>query len=98
MAEDILSAFNSSDIFSSVWENMPPEIMQNITKLLSIAKIILILIIIYWIVIIIGRILGLRNAGNIKKIEKNVEEINQKISAIFEKKSKKKADKPDEKK
>ncbi|MEK6850437.1 MAG: hypothetical protein AABX85_02600 [Nanoarchaeota archaeon] len=84
------------NLVSSIWQSMPNYLSDKITLLFDIGKILLIIIIIYFIIKIISQIIKLKDSRNLSKIANQVSEINQKISSFLERqKSKEKPQKLD---
>ena len=77
------------NLISSIIQSLPQSVVDKISFVVDLSKILLIIIIIYLIVIIISKIVKFRDSSNLAKIAKNVEEINQKLSS---KSSRKKRD------
>ncbi|MFA5259394.1 MAG: hypothetical protein WC979_04490 [Candidatus Pacearchaeota archaeon] len=69
-------------------KDLPPELLGNITSLITIIKTIGIVVIIYLIFWVINSIVAMIQNRRIKKIYKNVNEINKKLDILL-KKSKK---------
>jgi len=76
---------NAGDIANKVVTNMPPAFQDNILFILNIIKAIGIAFLIYLIFIIIRAIVQIGSARRIKKISKNVEEINNKLDLLVHK-------------
>jgi len=70
---------NTSDIYNSIWNSIPREFLDKINLLFNIGKIIAILIIVYFALLIIGKIsvfiFGNRESRILKKISRQLEEI-----------------------
>ncbi len=70
---------NTSDIYNSIWNSIPKEFLDKINLLLNIGKIVAILIIVYFALLIIGKIFvfifGNRESRILKKISGQLEEI-----------------------
>lgn len=81
--------FSVQDLASSFWNSAPPEIIEKIALLLNLGKFLAILIVIYFIIIIISRLLNWRDSFNISKIAKNTEEIKENIHLFVKSKRKK---------
>lgn len=77
---NVAGKINLSDVFSSI---------PGISTLLNIAKIAGVVVIIYIVFLIIKVILGIGSALRMRKLAKNVEEINRKMDMLVGKKSKK---------
>ena len=85
---------NSSEIFSSAWSSLPPELLDKMNLLFTIGKVILILTLLYLVIVIIVQLMKFRDSSNLSIIAKQTTEINEKLSLLLEHKSKKpKADK-----
>ena len=72
---------NSSQIYNSIWDSIPQPLMDNFYFLLNLGKIILIFAIIYVIVLIFIKIIGLLFGSKETKMLKS---INSKLGEILE--------------
>ncbi|MBX4196568.1 hypothetical protein KW805_03195 [Candidatus Pacearchaeota archaeon] len=77
---------NSSQLAAGFWDSIPPAAMEKVYAIFSVAKIVLIIVGIYFLILIITKIFRLRDSHNLKMIEKNVEEINEKLSLLEKRK------------
>ena len=77
---------NTSGVFSELWKSMPPELVQKISSLMDIGKIVLIVLLIYFLIKIILLLMKLRDSSNLSVIATNVKEINSKVDSILHKK------------
>lgn len=77
---------DQQNILSSLVQSLPQSILDKISFVVDLSKILLIIVIIYLILVIISKIMKLRDSSNLSKIAKNVEEINQKLSKPSRKK------------
>tara|TARA_Y100000034_G_C6813761_1_gene365931 strand:+ start:578 stop:913 length:336 start_codon:yes stop_codon:yes gene_type:complete len=73
---------NPNDLASSFWQNAPPELLTKWISLLDIGKIAGIVIIAYFIILIIARILKFRDSRNIRLIKNAVISIEKKLDAL----------------
>ena len=78
----------SSNILSNLIGTVSPELSQKISLVLNTSLVALGIVMVYFIVLIISKILGWRNAKNLRKISENVEEINNKLDRFLSKKKK----------
>jgi len=79
-------AINASEIGKSMFANLPPQLVGSLSTLMTILKAVGIVFLIYLIFLIIKSITAIRTNSIIKKISRNVEEINQKLDLIVKKK------------
>ncbi len=79
---DIIPGLNTSDIFQGVWASMPPQFSSGIGLMLTLAKAIGIIFIIYLVFLVIQSIVRIREALRMKSMANNIEEINQKLSIL----------------
>ncbi|MBI5804138.1 hypothetical protein HY450_02750 [Candidatus Pacearchaeota archaeon] len=81
---------NSTEIASSFIGALPPKLMERVFVMVDIAKILLVIFIIYFLVVIFSKILSSiaerNNSKNLKRILLNVEEINHKLGKPHKKK------------
>jgi hypothetical protein len=73
------------NLVGSIWQSMPSYLSDKLSIMFDIGKILLIIIIIYFIIKIISQIFKLRDSRNLNKIADQVSEINNKISLFLEK-------------
>ena len=70
---------NTSDIYNSIWKSIPKEFLDKIDLLFNIGKIIAILIVVYFALLIIGKIFififGNRESRILKRISGQLDEI-----------------------
>jgi len=70
---------NLTELYNSFWKSLPKELLDNIDFLLSIGKIVMIFVAIYFILLLIGMILkwifGSRESRNLKRISEQLDEI-----------------------
>lgn len=81
MAE-IIPGLDAAAFGQIIWGSMPPSILNNISFLLSTAKAIGVLFIVYLAFLIVKAIIQTRQALRIKAIAANVESINQKLDTL----------------
>ena len=79
-------SLNASQIYSSAWKSMPPELLDNLNFALYLGKIILFLAIAYLVVVILVKILGFflkfRDTKILKDISEGIQESNKKLVDI----------------
>ncbi|MBX4211880.1 hypothetical protein KW787_00280 [Candidatus Pacearchaeota archaeon] len=85
---DIGTLVNGSQLAAGFWQSIPSEAMNKLYSLFGVAKILLLIVAVYFIILIITKIMRLRDSRNLSLIEKNVEQINEKLSALDRKKKK----------
>ena len=71
---------NQTEILTSIWSSLPPEVFNRIILLLDITKWLLIAWIVYLLISLIVKILSLRNTKLLSSIEHAVTDINIKLS------------------
>ena len=76
-----------SNVTSGLWNNFSPAIMDKISPLFTVFKALGIAVIIYILFLIIKSILSWRDHSRLKKISRNVEQINNKLDVLTKKKS-----------
>lgn len=85
-APELGADINTSQIYSGLWENLPPVIMEKIDFILNLGIWLLGAGIAYFIVLflikIIGFFSGLRKEKNIRKISDNLEITNKRLEEI----------------
>ena len=87
MAENISMALgNFQDIFSSAFSTIADKFQNQISIILTLSKILLIVMLIYFIILIIAKIFRIRESMNMKNISIKVSEIDDKMSLLLEKK------------
>lgn len=84
---DIFSVVNTSEIGEGIVGELLPPILDKISPLITIFKAVGIAVFVYIIFLIIKAFLGWRTASKIRKIDKNVAEINKKLDLLVKKKS-----------
>ncbi|MEI6850069.1 MAG: hypothetical protein WCK29_03445 [archaeon] len=70
-----------TNILSSIIQALPASVTDKLSFLIDISKILMIVLIIYFVILIISKIFKLRDSFNLSNIAKNVEEINEKLSS-----------------
>lgn len=89
MALDLGSAgINSSFSISELMQQALAPFAGKIDFLLTLSKILLIIAIIYFIILIISKLMKIRDSKNLSTIEDNVKSINDKLSLLTDKKVK----------
>lgn len=79
---DIFSVVNTSEIGEGIVGELLPPILDKISPLITIFKAVGIAVLVYIIFLIIKAFLGWRTASKIRKIDKNVEQINRKLDVL----------------
>lgn len=87
MAETLLVNESSSEIARLFWENMPFQFNSGLSTMLTLAKTIGVVFLIYLVFLIIKSIVNIRQALRMKLIAKNVEEINKKLDLLVKSKT-----------
>jgi hypothetical protein len=95
---DVGRLINPGDLASSFWQNAPPELLTKWLSLLDIGKIAGVVIIVYFVVLIIARILKFRDSRNIRLIKNEVMAINRKFDSLVRKPEKKESKEKSKKK
>lgn len=75
-------SINATETTSNLLENISPILMDKLSPLITILKAIGILVLIYIIFLVIRALLRLRDSSRLKKISKNVAEINDKLDIL----------------
>ena len=86
MAENISAFSDIGQVFSSVGASIVDKFSDQIYFVIFLGKILTIILIIYFVILIISKLMNLRDSHNIKLIALNVKEINDKLSQLIEKK------------
>lgn len=76
--------------WSEIWQAMPSSLTNGLNWTVKIGEILLVLVIIYFIILIITKLMKIRDSHNLSVIAAQVSEINQKLSFITDKKALKK--------
>lgn len=76
---------NSSEIGKNIAENLPPQLISSLSTLMTILKAVGIVFLIYIIFLIISALFRLRDSARLKKLARNVQEINDKMNLLVEK-------------
>lgn len=84
-----LSLVDVKEILSSFLSSLSEPLQDKLILLIGLSKILLVLAIIYFLLLIISKIYSIRDSRNLRKISKNTEEINEKLSLLVGKKRKK---------
>ena len=82
MAPPLLVNESTSEIMKLFWENMPFQFSSGIFTILTLAKTIGVVFLIYLVFLIIKSIVNIRQAIRMKTIAKNVEDINHKLDLL----------------
>ncbi len=80
-------AINASEIGNAILGALPPQILDSVPFLITLLKIVGIAILAYILFLIISVLFRIKESFRMKKILKNVEEINRKLDLIVKKKS-----------
>ena len=78
----------SLNLLSELINSLSPEINSRLSSILNLSKIAVIFFIIYIIVLIITKILSIRNSFYLRKIKENIEDITRKLDLILKNKRK----------
>ena len=79
-----LEAMDPSEIYSSMWNSLPPEMVSKIDSLFQLGTILLSAIIIYFIVLLLIKIFGsIFGAKRLKRISKSLDTTNEKLEEII---------------
>lgn len=78
------------EVIKSVIDNLPPEVLGNITSLINIFKALGIIFIIYIMFLIAKGYFDIRRTLLLKKMNQNLNEINEKLSKLLELRNKRK--------
>jgi len=73
---------------ANIVQALPQQLIDKLSLLIDIGKILAIITIVYFIILIISKIWGMRDSRNIRKIATSVAEINSKLSILTEKRQK----------
>ncbi len=68
--------------WSDMWNSLPTSLIGELNFIINLSKIALIIIIIYFVILIISKLMSIRNSNNISKIASQVVEINNKLSLL----------------
>jgi len=72
---------------SSIWNSIPQQITDKLDLLIKLGEILTIIIIVYFLILIISKLMSLKDSHNLSTIAQQVTEINEKLS-VRRKKSK----------
>lgn len=88
MANEIpqIGQINTKEIIQVVTQNLPPEIIANISFLITILKTLGIIFIVYLIFMIINIIINIRRNLMIKKMYEKINELDKKLDKVLKKK------------
>ncbi len=75
---------NSSDLFSGVFENLPPELANKISFITDLSKWILIATLVYLVILIIQKLMKIRESYRFKIMADSLAEINKKMDKVIE--------------
>ena len=87
---DNSSSLTSGDLARALFSNLPPNLMDGMSFLISLGKAIGIAVLVYVVFLIVRTILQIRYNLRFKYLVKNVEEINNKMDNLIGKKIKRK--------
>tara|TARA_Y100000310_G_scaffold338341_1_gene427707 strand:+ start:1045 stop:1338 length:294 start_codon:yes stop_codon:yes gene_type:complete len=76
---------NSTEITSGLWQSLEPLLLDKLSPLITIFKAVGIAILIYVVFLIIRALFRWKMVSKIKKISKDVSEINQKLDLLIKK-------------
>ena len=98
MVNEVLNLQIIPSLFPEIINQLPPELAGNLGNLITILKAVGIIFIIYFIFLITNIIMNLKRNKRIKEIERNVNEINNKLDILLKKSHIEKSDKKEHKK
>ena len=81
LTKDAISNIDTKSIFESFWEAAPPEF----SLIITLTKYLFILLLIYFFISIIVKLLSLGTGRKLKVIVSNIVEINEKLDSLIEK-------------
>src|SRR3989344_8885188 len=84
-ADNVQVDVNSSDLFATAWQSLPPEILQKFSFMLNIGSWVLIAVLTYIIIKIIFQFMKIRDSANLAAIAANTKTINAKLDALIHK-------------
>lgn len=85
---DILPGLNASTFGEIIWSSMPPQFLENLSFLFTVAKAASILFVVYLVFLIVKAVIQARQALRIKAIEKYLAEISKKLDQLVDHKKK----------
>lgn len=78
-----LSANLTDSISNSLWKSIPPEFLAKFSFLFTLAKILFVIIIVYFVFLIIAKLLSMRDSFKLGSIAKNTSEMNDKMDTLI---------------